>query len=75
MIKTLIQKIVYQNKKTNVDIQFLKDEISRISSLKEKHLAVCIENTGSSFLGIKNATFNLFPKNTLVLPAYYSEIK
>jgi hypothetical protein len=57
-----------------IDESYLFESIKLIASKDNKILAICLENTESSFLGVKNATFNLFPNNTLVLPAYYSNI-
>jgi glycosyltransferase involved in cell wall biosynthesis len=58
----------------NIDISYIIESIKLIASNNHKVLAICLENTGSSFLGVKNATLNLFPQNTIVLPAYYSNI-
>lgn len=57
-----------------IDASYLFESIKLIASKDNKVLAICLENTESSFLGVKNATFNLFPNNTLVLPAYYSNL-
>lgn len=67
------KKILGKETFKKIDITYLLDSIKRISN-DSKVLAICLENTGSSFLGVKNATLNLFPQNTLVLPAYYSNI-
>lgn len=67
------KKILGKETFKKIDITYLLDSIKRISN-DSKELAICLENTGSSFLGVKNATLNLFPHKTLVLPAYYSNI-
>lgn len=66
-------KILGKETFKKIDITYLLDSIKRISN-DSNVIAICLENTGSSFLGVKNATLNLFPHNTLVLPAYYSNI-
>jgi glycosyltransferase involved in cell wall biosynthesis len=69
----LIKKI--KKRPNQYDVGVLLEQIATISKSKEPNLAICIENTGSSYLGVKNATFNLFPHCTIVLPSYYSEIQ
>jgi glycosyltransferase involved in cell wall biosynthesis len=69
-----IKKILGKETFKYIDASYLFASIKLIASKDNKVLAICLENTESSFLGVKNATFNLFPNNTLVLPAYYSEI-
>jgi len=69
-----IKKIFGKETFKYIDASYLFESIKLIASKDNKVLAICLENTESSFLGVKNATFNLFPNNTLVLPAYYSEI-
>jgi glycosyltransferase involved in cell wall biosynthesis len=68
-----LKKILGKETFKKIDITYLLDSIKRISN-HSRVIAICLENTGSSFLGVKNATLNLFPNNTLVLPAYYSNI-
>jgi glycosyltransferase involved in cell wall biosynthesis len=58
----------------HIDITYLIESIKLIASNDHKVLAICLENTGSSFLGVKNATLNLFPNHTIFLPAYYGNI-
>jgi glycosyltransferase involved in cell wall biosynthesis len=67
------KKILGKETFKKIDITELLVSIKHISN-DSKVLAICLENTGSSFLGVKNATLNLFPNNTIVLPAYYSNI-
>ncbi len=44
-----------------------------ISFLKGKEVIVFVpENTGPNWLGVKNATFSMYPDNTFVLPQSYS---
>lgn len=69
-----IKKILGRETFKYIDASYLIEYVKLIASKDNKVLAICLENTESSFLGVKNATFNLFPNNTLVLPAYYSEI-
>lgn len=66
-----LRKILGKETFKYVDITSLIENINQIGSNNYKHLAVCLDNTGSSFLGVKNATLNLFPNSTIVLPAYY----
>lgn len=73
-IKYRIKKILGKETFKFVDISYLIESIKLIASSENRVLAICLENTGSSFLGVKNATLNLFPNNTIVLPAYYSNI-
>jgi hypothetical protein len=74
-MRNLLKKIRNIKKNNVADISEILASISNISNSNEKNLAVCIENTESSFLGVKNATLNLFPNCTIVFPAYYSEIQ
>lgn len=69
-----IKKILGRETFKYIDASYLFESIKLIASKDNKVLAICLENTESSFLGVKNATFNLFPSSTLVLPAYYGEI-
>ena len=69
-----IKKILGKETFKYIDASYLIESIKLIASNDHKILAICLENTGSSFLGVKNATLNLFPQNTIVLPAYYSNI-
>ena len=73
-IKYRIKKILGKETFKYIDITYLIESIKLIASNDQKVLAICLENTESSFLGVKNATLNLFPTNTVVLPAYYSNI-
>ena len=73
-IKYRIKKILGKETFKYIDASYLIESIKLVASNNHKVLAICLENTESSFLGVKNATLNLFPNNTLVLPAYYSEI-
>jgi glycosyltransferase involved in cell wall biosynthesis len=57
-----------------LDSAYLIESVKLIAANDNKILAICLENTESSFLGVKNATLNLFPNNTIFLPAYYSNI-
>lgn len=74
-IKYRVNKFLGKSTLEHVDISNLLASIKEISSKGNDVLAICLENTGSSFLGVKNATLNLFPENTIILPAYYSNIK
>jgi glycosyltransferase involved in cell wall biosynthesis len=74
MILKLAKKILNKKLKNVADIGDILDAISKIAHSNEPNLAICIQHTDSSFLGVKNATLNLFPKSTIVLPAYYSQI-
>ncbi len=74
-VKYRINKILGRSTIDFVDISYLLESVKSIARRGSKVVAICLENTNSSFLGVKNATFNLFPDSTLVLPAYYSNIK
>lgn len=74
-MRKLLNKIYRRDSGDKLLLDQLIFDIQLISKSGYKQLAICLENTNSSFLGIKNATLNLFPKNTIVFPAYYSEIK
>jgi glycosyltransferase involved in cell wall biosynthesis len=74
-IKYRIKKLLGKSTIDFVDISDLIMQIKAIEASGNKVLAICLENTESSFLGVKNATLNLFPNNTLILPSYYSNIK
>jgi glycosyltransferase involved in cell wall biosynthesis len=73
-LKYRINKILGRSTIEFVDISYLLESVKLIARGGSKVIAICLENTNSSFLGVKNATFNLFPENTVVLPAYYSNI-
>lgn len=74
-IKYRFNKFLGKSTLEHVDIFNLLDSIKEISSKGNVVLAICLDSTGSSYLGVKNATLNLFPENTIILPAYYSNIK
>lgn len=73
-IKYRIKKLFRKETTKFVEISRLKESIKLIASSGNKIIAICLDNTGNSYLGVKNATLNLFPQNTLILPAYYSNI-
>ncbi len=50
----------------------LIQEIENVYRFNDHSLVLCLDNTGSSYLGVKNAVLNLFPTNTVIIPAYYS---
>lgn len=60
------------SKKQN--IKELHDVLSTLEllSTKSKVLAIAPDNTGYSWLGIKNGAIALFPENIICLPQYYS---
>lgn len=47
-------------------------DIENLYKFNNHSLVLCLDNTGSSYLGVKNAVLNLFPTNTVIIPAYYS---
>lgn len=51
------------------------NEVNTIRNNGHDTLAICLVPTGSSYLGVLNATKNLFRDCFIVLPAYYSQIK
>lgn len=53
------------------DLAILIKKVEAISS-NDLKLAICPENTGPNWMGIKNATLDLFPSQTLVIPQEYS---
>ena len=57
--------------KQEYDLNILVKNIEIITKLKSK-LVICPENTGPNWMGIKNATLDLFPSQTLVIPQEYS---
>jgi glycosyltransferase involved in cell wall biosynthesis len=74
MISRLKYKLFPTKGSKHLDVNKIIEQIEEIALNNEPNLAICIQNTGSSYLGVKNATLNLFPKSTIVLPAYYSNI-
>ena len=65
------------NSRKNKNIQN-RNYLSVIQDIENRYkfnnhsLVLCLDNTGSSYLGVKNAVLNLFPTNTVIIPAYYS---
>lgn len=57
--------------KPEYELNILVKNIEVITKLKSK-LVICPENTGLNWMGIKNATLDLFPSQTLVIPQEYS---
>lgn len=74
MLSKVRNKLFGSKEHDKVDVNTIVTCIREIANNKERNLAICIENTGSSYLGVKNATLNLFPNYTIILPAYYSNI-
>lgn len=60
-------------KKENQTIK-LQEVMDQLSLIRKTHDIVCIvpDNTGYSWLGIKNGAIALFPNNIICLPQYYS---
>jgi glycosyltransferase involved in cell wall biosynthesis len=57
------------NQAYNLDILII--HVKKIAKTKSK-LVICPESTGPNWLGIKNATLDLFPSQTFVIPQEYS---
>jgi glycosyltransferase involved in cell wall biosynthesis len=74
MFSRVKKKLFHSKNQNKLELKRITESIKEIAQNKESNLAICIENTDSSYLGVKNATFNLFPNSTIVLPAYYSNI-
>lgn len=49
-------------------------QIDRICKSGDSTIVLTLDNTGTSYLGVKNAILNLFPENTVIIPAYYSNL-
>lgn len=64
-----IRQIV--NKKESYNSSILFDEINKITKTSNT-LAICGENTGPNWLGIKNATRSIYSNQTFVIPQHYS---
>lgn len=43
-------------------------------SAKNKTIVICLDNTNRSYLGCVKVTYRLFPKNTILIPSYYSNV-
>lgn len=74
MLSKVRNKFFRSKEQDKVDVSKIVACIREIAQKNDSNLAICIENTGSSYLGVKNATLNLFPHSTVILPAYYSNI-
>lgn len=74
-LKNRLTQSIQEKKEYESNYHLINQEIQKIRDNNNDTLVICLDNTESSFLGVKNATLNLFPKNTLILPAYYSNIK
>ena len=70
----IFNKIITSKKESKFNLTIL---VKQIKNIYQNHntIAICLNNTKSSYLGVKNATLNIFPKNTLSIPAYYSQIQ
>lgn len=73
MLKRVWQELTSKNEDETL-FQTLVESIGDIRNQSDV-LAICPNNTGSSWLGIKNGTELLFPENTVALPQYYSQTK
>ncbi len=70
-----INHILYSRKHKNLhnkNYLSLIQDIENLYKFNNHSLVLCLDNTGSSYLGVKNAVLNLFPANTVIIPAYYS---
>lgn len=68
-VKKFLQDLV-KGKPYNLAV--LLEEIRQIRKT-QSHLAICASPTGPNWLGIRNATLQLFPDATLQLPQHYSQ--
>lgn len=66
-IKSILKsdKIVY-------DFNEILKKVKKIA-IKERKVVICPDNTGANWLGIKNATFSMYPDITLSIPQFYSK--
>jgi glycosyltransferase involved in cell wall biosynthesis len=69
-MKRIINSLI--SKRNQGDL--LKETIEQIASIRKINevLAIIPDNTGYSWLGIKNGAIALFPQNHICLPQYYS---
>lgn len=74
MRKQIIQTLNFRKNKNLQNRNYLSiiQDIENLYKFNNHSLVLCLDNTGSSYLGVKNAVFNLFPTNTVIIPAYYS---
>jgi glycosyltransferase involved in cell wall biosynthesis len=70
MIRYIIKKIKHFNK-IEVNLDKISSNLQEIRN-RSSTLAIYGSPTGASYLGIANATRNLYPHNSLEIPQYYS---
>lgn len=70
MLKKIREKR-YLEKCVRKGMSVLYSEIEEIRE-KSDSIVICPSPTGTNWLGVKNATFSLFPENTFSIPQYFS---
>jgi glycosyltransferase involved in cell wall biosynthesis len=72
MIKHIINRLI--KKKDEFPKPSLFEIGQSLGNIRNRSeiLAICPDNTGPNWLGIKNATLSLFPDCTFIIPQYYS---
>ena len=68
---------IKRNKSTRLTVSEFQNLLIKVDHIRNQseNLALCLDNTNGDYLGVKNATLNLFPDSTVALPAYYSTLK
>ena len=66
-----------RNKTPSVPKVEFHNLLLKLNEIRTKNhtVVICLDNSGANWLGIKNATLNLFPDITLSLPAVYSNLQ
>ena len=76
-VKKIFKKLLFVCKRSNSYEREFKEVCDQLLTLLDSGpsvIAFCFNNTGSSCLGMKNATLNLFPESTLLLPAFHANL-
>ena len=68
-VRKLLERII---KSKPYNLQDLLAQVQRVRTTST-HLAICASPTGPNWLGIRNATLQLFPDACVELPQYYSQ--
>lgn len=71
MIHKILNKLKGSSEFPKTPIEEVVEKIKSIR-LNSETLAICANNTGNNWLGIKRGTEALFPSSTLILDQYYS---
>lgn len=65
-------KSFLQSDKNGYDFNEILQKVKKIA-VNEGKIVICPENTGANWLGIKNATFAMYPDITFCIPQHYSK--